>query len=1031
MLSRNPLIISFFVAMACLSVCLAADTGAENVSAFAGQDLHLAGKMVYSYQLITTEHSLVFTDGFSMSIGGVSFSSDTAVVWLKSIVRELHGRKYIDYAVTVYLQGNVAEKKSKNGLTVNIREKTVEQGQAVVIQFEVSGEVFITAQTREVADPRELELYKKALSVSESVGPTFVIQKQAMVPQWTPELAKKLEKVTEEKAAEKEEKPAAEKRKKEQVSKPGFIEKVVAAEKTKVPVTEEQKQPKFAYPVNIAPVGQQMPRMESAPTEEGIDAATIIGRFYIWQKQDETGRLLELQADRAVIFYLRQQLGNEQQDKVSEDILPRAIRAIYLAGNVVLSEGDRTIRADEIYYDFENHNAIALNAVMRSFDADRGIPIYVRATKLRRLSESRFAAENVTVTTSEFYKPQISATASAVVVTDTTVTDAQAGKVTDSSYDAEMHDVRFKMGDTTIFAWPFMRSNLERPDVPLRRIRFGHDSNFGYSVETEWFFARLLGLREPQGVKGTLFADYFSKRGFGVGAEFTYTRENYYGSILGYMIDDHGEDDLGRHYTRENLKSGEDIRGRFSWRHRQFLPFRWQLTTEINYASDERFVEAFYRNEFNVKKQETYIHLKNIEDNRGISILGKWRINDFADELEQLPSLEYHLAGQSFFEDRLTMYSDIQVSRFEQKIGHDHNIQIDGNPFSFISYRTEVDMPLKVDSFKIVPYVAATVGYDDRSGFRRSLVDGTYTGRFGEDRVWIAEGGVRIFPRPFWKVYPNVKSRLWDLDQLRHIIQPSITAAVFKESDSVVDQPDIFSLALSQRLQTKRGPEGNKQTVDWMRLDTEFVFVEDSGDVSDAGPGPDRMLWAKPIVPLRVLSAPDIFHGDLIGSLHRFEMYGPRRDYFFADYLWRVSDTTTVLGELNYDIQSGVAQQVNLGFSRLCWPNLSYYIGTRYLRRTEVLREKGTNSFVFAATYILDPRYTMVFSQQYDFDYGASVRSDIMLIRKYHRVSCALTVSADESLDSRAIMFSIWPEGIRELALGERRFIELGGYAGY
>jgi len=1015
--------------MACLSVCLAADTGAENVSAFAGQDLNLAGKNVISYQLSTAEHSLVFTDGFSMSIGGGFFSSDSAVVWLKSRVSELRGRKYIDYAATVYLEGIVSVKKSKGGLTVNIREKAVEQGQVHVVLFDVSGEVFITAQTREIADPRELEIYKKALSVSESVGPTFVIQKQAMVPQWTPELARELVK---EKVTEKEEKAAVEK--KEQVGKPGFIEKVVAAEQTKAPQAEEQKQPKFVYPVNIVPVGEEKPQMriESAPTEGDVDAATIIGRFYLWQKQDESGRLLELQADRAVIFYSRQQLGLSQQATGPEDILPKgAVKAIYLAGNVVLGEGDRTIRADEIYYDFENHNAIALNAVMRSFDADRGIPIYVRALKLRRISESKYAAENVIVTTSEFYKPQISATASAVLITDTTVTDAQEGKVTDSSYDAEMHDVKLKMGDTTIFAWPFMRSNLERPDVPLRRIRFGHDSDWGTSLETEWYFARLLGLRLPKGVTDRLFIDYFSKRGLGVGTEISYAKENYYGALIAYMIDDHGKDDLGRHFTRENLRTGEDIRGRFSWRHRQFLPYSWQLTTEINYASDERFIEAFYRNEFNVKEQETYIHLKNIEDNRGISLLGKWRINDFADELEQLPSVEYHIAGQSFLKDSLTMYSDIQVSRFEQEIGHNHNIRIDQNPFSFISYRTEVDMPLQVDSVKVVPYVAATVGYDDRSGFRRSLVDGTYAGRFGEDKVWIAEGGVRVFPRPFWKVYPDVKSRLWDLDQLRHIIQPSATVVVFGESDKVVDQPDIFSLALSQRLQTKRGPQGNKQTVDWMRLDTELVFVEDSGDATSAGPGPDRMLWAKPIVPLRVLSAPDIFHGDLIGSLHRFEMYGPRRDYFFADYLWQVSDTTAVLGELNFDIQSGVVQQANLGVSRLSWPNMSYYIGTRYLRRLQVLDEKGTNSFVFAATYMLDPRYTMVFSQQYDFDYGASIRSDITFIRKYHRVSCALTLSADESLDSRSVMFSIWPEGIRELALGEKRFIELGGYAGY
>jgi hypothetical protein len=217
-----------------------------------------------------------------------------------------------------------------------------------------------------------------------------------------------------------------------------------------------------------------------------------------------------------------------------------------------------------------------------------------------------------------------------------------------------------------------------------------------------------------------------------------------------------------------------------------------------------------------------------------------------------------------------------------------------------------------------------------------------------------------------------------------------------------------------------------------MRLDTEFVMVENSSDATDAGPGPDRFLWAKPIVPLRVFSAPQIFNGDLNpSSLHRFELYGPKRDYMSADYLWRLSDTTALLSDLYYDTQGGTIEQFDVGFSRLAWPNLTYYIGSRYLKRTEILGEKGSNVFTFAATYILDPRYTLVFAQQFDFHYSANIRSDITLIRNYHRVSCAFTISVDDSLQRRAIMFSIWPEGVKEMAIGDKRYMELGGSSGF
>ncbi len=116
-----------------------------------------------------------------------------------------------------------------------------------------------------------------------------------------------------------------------------------------------------------------------------------------------------------------------------------------------------------------------------------------------------------------------------------------------------------------------------------------------------------------------------------------------------------------------------------------------------------------------------------------------------------------------------------------------------------------------------------------------------------------------------------------------------------------------------------------------------------------------------------------------------------------------------------------------MGFSRLLWPNLTYYVGSRYLREVENgLGEKGSTALTFAATYVLDPRYTVVLAEQYDFDYGSNIRTDVTLIRKYHRINMAVTFSVDESVDDQQIVFSLWPEGIPELAIGLRRYMELG-----
>jgi len=1008
------------------------------LNAFAGRDLHLECGRLNKLKTDTGRHIFVLHNGVEIRFGPAVLSSDEAVVLLDGKGRGMPGQVPAGFGARVYLTGNVrtvlAAQDKKTGIKAGLEQaginsKTLLKGQRLILWFDVTGEVFATAEHKEQTESGGLPILREAKTAFGQIPelPEFVVQKASVVPpvssyqpiRLRPEGLNKLKKTTENrKAVEKSNKTTADKKASRRLGRP------IAPKQAAVVVTE-QLQPD-SYPVNIAAADETEPVIESSRLADGNSVATVIGRFYLWQRQDADGGILELQADNAVVYYS----GRTEQH--SQALLAGAsIWGIYMSGDVMMRRGQRVIRADEMFYDFQRKKGLAVNGVMRNFDPGRGIPIYIRAQQLRQTAENQFFAENVTITTSEFYKPQISLNASKIILTDTTPIDEQAGRIADSSYDAQIYDIRMKLDDITIFYWPYLRSDLERPDIPIKSARITRDSTWGTTFETRWYFARLLGLRQPEGTESTLALDYYEKRGIGLGSELSYSADDYYGTALGYIINDTGKDDLGRHYSRRNIEPPDNLRGRFSWLHRHFLPYNWQLTTEIGYASDENFIEGYYRGEYNVGTRESYMHLKRIEQNWGISLLAKGRINDFSDELEELPSGEFHLTGQSIYDDRFTLYSDTEAARLRQRIGDDHTTQINEDFFSFVSHRTEIDMPVGLEKMKLVPFVAGTFGYDDRSGFTRSLVDGGNTGSFGEERVFYGELGVRLTGRHIWKTYPKVESRLWDLNGLRHIIKPYAVAVAYKESDSAIKQRDTATVGISQRLQTKRGPEGNQRTVDWMRLDTDVVWVKDSVSPTDAGPGPDKFLWSRPLVPLRVISAPGIYSGDLLDSLHRFELYGPRRNYFSADYRWHMSDTATLFSDMNFDIQSGVVQQLNVGLSRLRWPNLSYYIGSRYLRRINVLEEKGSNAVTFSATYKIDPRYTAVFSQQYDFDYDANIRSDISLIRKYHRVFMGLTYSADESLKRQAIVFSIWPEGVPELAIGERGYTGLAGAYGY
>ncbi|MGA2916107.1 MAG: LPS assembly protein LptD [Sedimentisphaerales bacterium] len=1020
---------------------------------FGAEDLHLKGKTLISYQNSDTENILAFTDGFELSIGDNLLKSDKAIVWLDSQTEEYRGTVSVNYKVKVYLAGKVSVDRGAGSQTsgLEVNKNVVSGVESMVANFTVSGEIFATAENRTIEDFRTTKLYHDALVATGQIQPTPV-EKPQTVQKEEPVVSQNEEKQEVSQNEEKQEviqnaqEPNAVK-KEGKISAAGKTKKTAAAQKTQRPAAvkdanegKKTKQgfmstffgaggeqakpvpqapvPKIQYPFGISGLGTEPVKITNETLPDGTNIATILSRFYLWQKQNEQGVLLEFQADSAVIFFNRNSSGGSSG---SGGLLAgNSVKAVYFRGNIIMTEGQRTIRSDETYYDFQRRQALVINAVMRNYDPQRGIPIYLKAARLRQIAEDKFYAKDVTLTNSEFYVPRISATASEVFVTDTTAIDQKTGELGRQSLDADMRNVKLKLDNRTVFWWPRLRGNLEGSDIPIRSIKISQDKTFGTAIETEWYLAKVLGLRESKGVDSRLMIDSYSKRGTGVGADITYKRETYFGNINGYIINDEGKDDLGR--ARQDIQPPRTLRGMLNFQHRQFLPEHWQLTLESSYISDEYYLESFHREEyFGGRGQETLAHLKWTKDNEGFAILAKWRINNFADELEEFPSAQYHRTGQSLFNDKFTLYSDSSLGRYRQRIGENHTLNVSQEYFTFGTTRNELDFPLKFSRGNIVPYIAGTYGYDDRYGFDRAAAIGEGTGsQAGEKNVFIGEFGTRASTQ-FWKMY-NVRSRFWDVNGIRHIVKPYVNAAVFAESSDVVKQKNTYSFGVLQRWQTKRGVGEKSRILDWMRLNVEYTMVSDKNSQIKR---PDKTVWNKPFVPLSATLAPAIFNGDLDTTFRTFDLFGPQTDSVNADYIWRISDTTAILSDLNYDTTNNKLEQFNIGYSHLCWPNLSYYLGYRYLRDITVDEKKGSKAVTFAITYKLNPRYTISYGWQYDFGMGGLLYNEFSLIRRYHRLYYALTYRADRTLDNTAIVLSIWPEGVRELSLGSRRYMGL------
>jgi hypothetical protein len=937
-----------------------------------GLNLQIKAGEILKQKTGANQHVLVCRERVSMAAAGHSYASDEGVVWIDAIDPNAKTPKY---SVHAYLKGHLSQETAPNAADIGLQEFKVESGEALVLVMTVGPEVYTTTDKWAEGNPRGLLLYREALAAFESVGI---------------------------KAFSQPETPAAE-------------------------ATTPRKRPesRVGSTVTVSPRTGGPLAFERNRIDDVNMVLTAVGGIYAsWQEEAAAGReprRFEIEAD-GIVLWMRPADPNAARAGASDVFSQnRDVTELFVEGDVVFREGQHVIRAAEFYYDLRREIAVATDVVYRTFEVSRGVPIFIRAAELRQTAIDHFEANDVSLTTSEFATPQLSARADSIRIIDFTRTpESMPEPAPKGRFDAQMKDVRIKYYDTTIFAWPSLHANGEAPDVPIKSIHVGSDSTYGTSVETRWYLSRLLGLEEPEGTDSSLLADYYDKRGPGGGVDVAYERDSYFGRFLGYVVEDHGQDRLSR--TQKDVDVPDQTRGRVKFQHRQFLPDSWQLTAEASYWSDRNFLQQFYRNEFNAgKEQETLLHLKRIEGNTGLSFLTKARINDFQNQIEELPSVDYHWTGQSFWDDRLTFYSDSQASRYRYRFSSEGPSGEPEDFFNFAMTRNEVDMPLTVERFKIVPYAAGTFGYEDGLGFTSTIDNFPDESR---DAIGIGEGGVRASAPSVWRVY-DVQSSLLDLNGLRHVMTPSMSVAGFAYSDPVAEQRNVLNLELAQRWQTKRGPRGYQRTVNWIEWDTQAVWVDHSSEADETGP--DQLIWNKPFIPLADRATEQIPPQDRRTT----SLFGTRRNYVENIWTLRLTDTTAILGDANYDLNSGVFQQVNVGFSRLVWPDLSYYVGSRYLRRLVSGREKGSNAVTFAATYVLDPRYTAVFSEQYDFDYQAGIRSDITLIRKYHQINFAVTVSADESLDERRITFSLWPQGVPELSLGLRRYAELGATETY
>ena len=780
----------------------------------------------------------------------------------------------------------------------------------------------------------------------------------------------------------------------------------------------------------LQPVTLSADRFETDKTPEGKVVVILSGNMTIVQRRSN-GELLELLADRAVIFTPftdLKQIGPADQLKGIE----QSVTGAYLEGDVRMVRTpagglpDQRMSANRAFYDFTTDRAVLTDVVLQTAEPARQLPIMVRARMVRQLSENEYATEKSRLSTSSFATPSFSIGASSVYMRQT----HQDDPVTGTRTQFVARDATLNFWGLPVFYSPVIAGTVAERNV-LRQIETSGSSSFGFGLTTQWGLFETFGRLPPAGTDFWYTLAWFAKRGPMIGLDGKYAGSSvdeltaqpwsYSGDFVSSLVLDSGEDDLGA--NRREIEHEDDLRGRVYWRHQHFLPEDWQLQVTGGYISDETFLEEWADRTFRISPPlDTSLYLKRQRDSEAITFLISAQPNDFvtvADlyqeqaEIERLPEIGYHRVGDSFFNDTVTFYSANTLSGMQFKPS-DASLEDlgfvnispglssfgqTGTPDDWVGrgdFRQELTWPISVGRVRAMPYVIGRYTQYTES------VDGS-----AAERLY-AGGGVRV-TTAFWKTDDSYQSKFWDINRLRHVMEPAINAYAGVQSTDraellIYDEPidaitdlTAVQVALRQRWQTKRGGPGRWRSTDFFTLNVAYNHFFDQPPEAELNPVDFRGLY----------------------YVSRPETSIPRQSVN-ADASWRVTESFSIDSNVYYNTDESMLAAASIGARITHVPTVSYFLGLRHIG-VDIDQVVNGNQFIFddmdliiaAFDYQLTSRYRLTLAGSYDLAQDRSHAATATLTRRFDRLYASISFRVDKLDDDSALVFNFWPEGMQ------------------
>ena len=802
-----------------------------------------------------------------------------------------------------------------------------------------------------------------------------------------------------------------------------------------------------------------------APPDEGEPVRVIAGQngedttvmmsggVLLQYLQSSRNRTLQINAQRAVVFLEPGPLTELLRFDVDR------VKGLYLEGDVVASDGTYTIRGPRVYYDVKSNRATMVDAIFSTYDARRGIPIYVRAQEIRQQSAQQWETRKARLSSTSFFNPLLQIGTTSVTITQESTPrtsgggdggsgpdmvggggaggaggfgDGQEGVGEDTRTRFDAKGVTLQAGGVPFFWYPRFRGELE--NFPLKDLRFENSSGSGTAIKTAWDYFGATGTRAPEGVDLNILADLYFDRGPGIGADGDWQSEDAKGRFLAYTLpSDNGQDSLS---SGAKKSFDHEFRGIVLAEHLEKFNEYWSLQLEGGTISDETFVDAFFR-EYGVSGREftNAAFLRRQEDNTAFSLLFKGEHIDFTPNqyllqslgynTDKLPELRYTRLADSIFSGNspgwLTYSSDYRATRMNlnfteptaSELGFDTLTrsmaafglapnQSIGDRLRAEGY-TESDV-MRFDTrhefvgtFDLEPFKLNPFVVGRLTGYDQTFDE--FSGDSEQDsyRTWYSTG-VRASTQ-ITRIDDSVESDLFDLHRTRHIIEPNATVwyagANLSQNDIPVYDDEVESLATGASVRA-----GLTQTWQTQR----------------GGPGRWRNVDFVTLRTDYISSTADADRESPIGRFFDYRQeYSLLGEFGLVEMTMQLTDAVALSSTMIYDFDIKQPAQTTAGGLFQHSPEFASFAEVRYINALDV------TYLDFGVSYALTRRYNIAVGATYDTDEEDFQRVNTTIRRRGPEATLGVSFSYDNIADETGIGVVFEPQGIRQDQLDRLR----------